>query len=157
MILQRFNASITSPLTAPEAAPENVLAEAYDTERIRLSWGPPSAHLRNGIIRKYLILYHPTTDPDNSHISNVFSGTEVLLLMPLGPGVSYTISVTAVTVEQGPFSEAVIQQTYPIPPMFATEPPSTIPGFDATEHTIPVQLPHVNNLTQFRYICKLTP
>ena len=80
----------------------------------------------------------------------MFSGTEVLLVMPLGPGVSYTVSVAAVTVDKGPFSEPVIQQTYPVPPMFAPEPPSTISGFDPTEHTIPVQLPRVNNLTQFR-------
>ena len=145
------SAYIFSPITAPDAAPVNVLAEAYDTRRIRLLWGPPPVHLRHGVIRKYSVLYYPIEQPERLFIFDVFSGIEVLLLMPLGPGVSYSISVAAVTVEKGPFSEAVIQRTYSLPPEFAPHPPTTISGFDATEHTIPLQLPPTNDITQFRY------
>ena len=138
-------------LTAPEGAPGNVIAEAYDTERIWLSWSPPNTSLHNGIIRKYSIVYHPVAQPNNTSIFNtdVASSAGVLLRMPLGPGTSYNFSVAANTIKIGPLSAGVIQQTYPEPPVFYSGPPTTISGVDATESTIPVQLPPVN-YTQFR-------
>ena len=126
-------------------------AEAHDTRRIRVFWQPLPQDLQNGLIRKYSVLYHPTFDPRDLYATEVTSGTEVLLVMPRGEGVSYSIRVAAVTVEVGPFSEAVVQQTYPRPPAFSSGPPTIVPGFNATENTIPIQLPAVN-ITQFRFI-----
>lgn len=129
-----------------------MIAEAHDTERIRLSWSPLPTYLRNGIIQQYLILYHPVSQPTNSYVFNVSTGTEVLLLMPLGAGVSYNISVSAVTIAgRGPFSKGVVQQTYSLPPVFNSDPPKTISGFDASKSTIPLELPSAD-FNQMRYI-----
>ena len=135
--------------TAPEASPMNIVVEAVDTQSVKISWSPPPTHLQNGIIRNHLILYHPVASPDR--VSEVASGvSEALLSMPPGPGVSYNFTVAAVTVARGPFSEGVIQQTYPLAPAFPRDPPRTVSGFNATRTTISIQLPSVN-ITQFRY------
>lgn len=97
----------------------------------------------------YYILYYPISQPNNLYVSNVLPNDEVILTMPVGEGVSYNISVAAETVEIGPFSKGIVQQTYPRPPAFISGPPIIVPGFDATENTIPVQLPDIN-ITQFR-------
>lgn len=138
----------------PGSAPENVTAEAYDTDRIRVSWSPLPPHLRNGIILQYSVLYHPISLPDRSYVFNVSNKTEALLLMPLDPGVNYSISVSAETsVGRGPFSEEVIQQTYNLPPAFNSDPPKTISGFDASTNTIPLELPSVDfNRIRYRVI-----
>lgn len=125
------------------------MAEAKDTDKIRVSWSPPTADLRNGVIRSYSIFYHPITDPSLSSILNNLLETEADLDLPLGPGISYSISVAASTVARGPFSEGVIQMTYPLPPSFPSSPPIIVPGIKTTRKTLPVQLPLVN-ATQFR-------
>lgn len=137
--------------TAPGSAPENVTAEAYDTYRIRVSWSPLPLLLRNGIILQYSVLYRPMSPPDRSYIFNVSNKTEALLLMPLDPGVSYNIRVSAETIAgRGPFSKGVIQQTYNLPPVFNSDPPKTLSGFDASANTIPLELPSVD-FNQIRY------
>lgn len=128
-----------------------MIAEAYDTERIRVSWSPLPLRRRNGIILQYSVLYRPISPPDSSHVFNVSNGTEVLLLLPLGAGISYSFRVSAETIAgRGPFSERVIQQTYHLPPAFNSDPPKTVSGLDATTNTIPLELPSVD-FNQIRY------
>ena len=126
------------------------MAEAKDTDKIRLSWSPPAPGLTNGVIRSYSIIYHPTADPTQLSILNNLPGTEADLDLPMGPGVSYRIRVAAFTIARGPFSEGVIQMTYPLPPSFSSGPPIIVPGVEETKNTIALQLPFVNT-TQFRY------
>ena len=138
--------------TAPTAPPQAVRAEAYDTNTLRISWQPPLRDFQNGVIQKYHILYHPISEPGSLyHSSSESPNDDEVLLESLGEGVRYNISVAAETVEIGPYSKGIIQQTYPRPPAFISGPPIIVPGFDATENTIPVQLPAIN-ITQFRYI-----
>ena len=131
------------------------MAEAKGTDKIRVSWSPPAPGLTNGVIRSYSIIYHPTADPTLSSILNNLPGTEADLDLPMGPGVSYSIRVAAFTVARGPFSEGVIQMTYPLPPSFSSGPPIIVPGVEETKNTITLQLPFVNT-TQFRY-CRPHP
>ena len=126
------------------------MAEAKDTDKIRVSWSPPAPGLTNGVIQSYSIIYHPTADPTLSSILNNLPGTEADLDLPMGTGVSYSIRVAAFTVARGPFSEGVIQMTYPLPPSFSSGPPIIVPGVEETKNTITLQLPFVNT-TQFRY------
>ena len=80
---------------------------------------------------------------------NNLPGTEADLDLPMGPGVSYRIRLAAFTLARGPFSEGVIQMTYPLPPSFSSGPPIIVPGVGETKNTIALQLPFVNT-TQFR-------
>ena len=135
--------------TAPEAAPDNIIAEALDTDKIKLSWSPPPPHLQNGVIHSYSVLYTPTTNSTLTFSITNVSDTEVVISHSLEAGVSYNISVAAVTVARGPYSEGVVQTTYPLPPSISG-PPIVVPGVELTPHTLAVQLPLVN-ISQFRY------
>ena len=133
-----------SPHPAPEVAPGNIMAVAEDTSSISLSWSPPPAHLQNGVRRNYIIHYHPTFDPAVVSVLNVGADASSTRLTDLTPGTEYNITMAAVTVAFGPFSEGVVQRTYPLdlPTLPA---PQIIPGFDTTGSTsLAVSLPLVD-------------
>ena len=136
---------------APEAAPRNVVAEALDTHRIRLSWEPPPTDRQNGNIVDYIIHYYMASDPQSNVTCNTSNSSRKFILEGLEAGTEYSISIAAVTVSSGPFSNAVNQQTIMQPPSFPPEPLKTFSGIDITENTIPIVLPLVDE-TQFRYV-----
>lgn len=136
---------------APAAAPRNVVAEALDTHRIRLTWEPPPTDQQNGNIENYIIHYYLASDPQTNATRNTNSSSLEFRLEGLEAGTEYSISVAAVTVSPGPFSKEVTQQTIMQPPPFPPEPPTIFSEPDITKNKIPIVLPSVNE-TQFRCV-----
>lgn len=131
------------------------MAEALDTHSIRLTWEPPPTDKQNGVIVEYIIHYYVVSDPQSSATCNTTSLE--LTLEELEAGTEYSISIAAVTVSLGPFSNELTQQTIMQPPLFPPEPPTISSRIDITENTIPIVLPLFDEtqLRQFRCVQSL--
>ena len=92
---------------APIASPTTIEAHKFNSTSVFLSWRPPLAQYRNGIIQGYHV--HVTFTQANRTNSDSEEYTTVvpyLLINNLEPGVMYTFRVAAYTVGgKGPFSE----------------------------------------------------
>ena len=71
-------------------------------------WEPPLLSGQNGIIQHYII---NVTEQATMRQFSVGSITNYFTLVDLHPYYVYVISVSAVTVEQGPFSNTISVQT----------------------------------------------
>ena len=95
---------------APIAAPINI---QLNSTSVFLSWRPPLAQYRNGIIRSYYIHVElNSTDEAELHEVNstenkfeYITQNQHLIMDDLWPFAVYTCRVAAYTVERGPFSE----------------------------------------------------
>ena len=92
----------------PLLPPTNLTGFAVDPHSIFLSWDPPPQHSLNGILRHYRL--SGIEDPTASKFSVLFSSNQ-RSLSSLHPFYSYTISVAAVTVGEGPYSSNVTIET----------------------------------------------
>lgn len=106
--------SLVILLVAPAAPPTNFSGSVVSSSRLALSWSPPPAHLRNGLISRYVV--NVTELPTN--IVLLFNATENLnsdligFIVPgLHPYYRYSISIAAFTVAEGPKSDAIILET----------------------------------------------
>ena len=97
----RFNA-------APSSPPTNVLAFAIDYDSIKILWQPPEASNQNGIIREYTV---NLTETDTGTVYNLISFNNSVIAESLHANYNYSISVRAVTISPGPFSEPVFVLT----------------------------------------------
>ena len=48
---------ITITISAPDGPPEKVHCVALTSRTIQVSWHPPKAHLRNGLIKGYKVCF----------------------------------------------------------------------------------------------------
>lgn len=97
----------TLSLAAPILPPENISIQIVNSRQLFVSWKPPDKNGRNGIIRMYII---NVTGVDSNEGSSERTDTTSITLHVL-PFQQYLISVAAVTVERGPFSDGVAIET----------------------------------------------
>jgi hypothetical protein len=101
-----FSSEITVevPESAPILPPANISILILSPRQIFVLWTPPEKNARNGVIRMYIVnvtsneIYSETSDTSN-------------ITLTVLPFRHYHISVAAVTVETGPFSENVAVET----------------------------------------------
>ena len=70
-----------------------------------MKWNNPETQNRNGIIRYYFIRAHEVETARNFSFTSEEIAIEVTLFHP---SFTYALAVAAITVEEGPFSEAVM-------------------------------------------------
>ena len=94
--------------TVPTAAPEDVSVEAPSSTTLSIEWMPPPQDDQNGIIRSYVVRVLEVV----TSTTMTYNTTEESLTVGfLHPHYQYEVSVAAVTVGQGPFSDSVTIQT----------------------------------------------
>ena len=74
----------------------------------QLSWQPPLPSSQNGIIRHYLI---HVTEEETMRQFELMSASTSVTASDLHPYYTYSFTVSAVTVGQGPYSEEISVQT----------------------------------------------
>lgn len=93
---------------APSSAPENVSVTAVSSTSIQINWTPPPPANRNGIIAEYRInVIEVDTGRQQDHVSFATS----FVVQSLHPYYTYRFSVSAHTVETGPYSVVETFQT----------------------------------------------
>ena len=138
------------PCTAPDAAPTNVSTSSTLLNQIDVSWSPPPEEFQNGVIIRYLVHYADIAAPSMVTVQTATT-TSASLTMAISAGTTYLVSIAAVTsVGDGPFSSNVAQQTLSLPPPFP-EVPSQSPDMAVTSTTIPITLPTIPSLQEYRY------
>ena len=92
----------------PIAGPTNVSGTAIDSETIFLTWNPLPFDQQNGFIHYYIV---NVTELDTGYdFVQIATGTE-LIVYSLHPYYTYVFEISAVTVDEGPFSAPIAVQT----------------------------------------------
>ena len=92
----------------PVGAPEDVSVEAPSSTTLSIEWMAPPQDDQNGIIRSYVVRVLEVV----TSTTMTYNTTEESLTVGfLHPHYQYEVSVAAVTVGQGPFSDSVTIQT----------------------------------------------
>ncbi|XP_078264457.1 protein tyrosine phosphatase receptor type Fa isoform X7 [Rhinoraja longicauda] len=100
--------------STPSAPPQDVHGLAISSTSIRVSWRPPPANSRNGVITKYSIIYQAVDSEDNTKhvLDNIEADTTSSLVEGLEKWTEYHVWVMAHTnVGPGPKSTPVIVRT----------------------------------------------
>ena len=92
---------------APVLPPGNVVVKILSPQQVFVSWTPPERNTRNGLIRMYVI--NITRIDSNEESFETSANTNITV--PVLPFRRYQISVAAVTVEIGPFSNDIAVET----------------------------------------------
>lgn len=95
-------------IVAPSAAPLGLTGSARNSDSIFMSWSSPVVSERNGMIQHFLI---NVTEMDTGNMYNHVSSRTNLTLFTLHPYYSYSVTVTAVTVNPGPPTTPVVIRT----------------------------------------------
>lgn len=93
---------------APSNAPENISVVVVSSTSIEVSWTPPPAATRNGVIREYRI---SVVETDTGGQQDYVAFMTNFVVQSLHPAYTYHISVSAYTVETGPYSTVQVLQT----------------------------------------------
>lgn len=88
-------------IAAPTGPPRNIEVETTPTS-LSLSWNSPIPNLQNGIIRHYLIR---VIEHETSVTSQLQSSGMDIMISTLHPFYTYKYSISAVTIDAGPYSE----------------------------------------------------
>ena len=94
--------------SAPSQPPTNVQVPVINPRQVELVWAPPPMDQQNGIIRRYII---NVTSVDDGEELITYSQTTSTLVQNLHPFTTYACSVSAETVNPGPFSPPIVVQT----------------------------------------------
>jgi len=94
--------------SAPSQPPTNVQVPVINPREVELVWAPPPMDKQNGIIRRYII---NVTSVDDGEELITYSQTTNTLVQNLHPFTTYACSVSAETVNPGPFSPPIVVQT----------------------------------------------
>ncbi|XP_072918911.1 receptor-type tyrosine-protein phosphatase F-like isoform X6 [Hemitrygon akajei] len=100
--------------STPSAPPQDVHGVAISSSSIRVSWRPPPANSRNGVITKYSIIYQAVDSEDNKKhvLDNIEADATSSLVESLEKWTEYQVWVMAHTnVGPGPKSTPVIIRT----------------------------------------------
>ena len=89
--------------TVPSSPPQNYTIEALDSRTILLEWNPPDIEEQNGIVRQYLARITETETETEFQV--VTNETSSLNITGLHPYYTYQVSIAAVTIGVGPFTE----------------------------------------------------
>ena len=94
--------------TAPSSPPRDVRFISANSMSIQLSWQPPLPSNQNGIIQHYLIR---VTEEETTRQFELMPTSTSVTVTDLHPYYTYSFTVSAVTVGQGPYSEEISLQT----------------------------------------------
>ena len=89
-------------------APLNVVVDLITPSSVNISWDPPPPEHTNGVIL-YNVIW--LTDLQNELVQNTTSSSNWVFLPDLHPYYNYSLQIAAVTVSQGPFSDAQVFTT----------------------------------------------
>ena len=89
---------------APNVSPIVTVGYSIDSSTVAIQWTPPPPEDHNGIIREYRVLITNVNTGENE--TRVFSSNTGIIGM-LTPSYVYKLSVTAVTVAEGPYSTSI--------------------------------------------------
>ena len=92
----------------PSTSPLKISGHVIDSNTIFLSWSPPLPQNQNGIIRQYII---KITEILSNSTSTNYSTNNSITINSLHPNYYYNISVSAVTISSGPFSQPITIKT----------------------------------------------
>ena len=95
--------------TAPSGSPEHLSGVVVSPTSIQLTWDPPVADQQNGIIRQYLI---NVTELETGVLMHYSTNQTQTTIESLHPFYTYNFTVTAVTVEKGPYTDVITIQTH---------------------------------------------
>ena len=91
----------------PGSPPENFTATANGPTVLHLQWSPPNSKFVNGNITHYLLT---VTQQTSSNTPLHYNTTELeLIINDLMPYMSYTCTVSAVTIATGPAATLVVK------------------------------------------------
>ena len=91
----------------PTQAPENVSVALLTSTSVEISWNPPPPAARNGIITEYRI---SVLELDTGRQHNRVAYATSFVIQSLHPSYSYHFSVSAHTVQSGPYSAVQVLQ-----------------------------------------------
>ena len=94
--------------TAPSSSPQDVQSIIVNSTSIQLTWQPPEHSSQNGIIQHYLI---DVTEVETMRQFQLTSTSTSVAAIALHPYYTYSFTVAAVTVSQGPYSGEISIQT----------------------------------------------
>lgn len=94
--------------TAPDKAPLGLMASGVTANTIDLSWYPPPVDSQNGIITGYMLNVIELETKEKATLKTSIMKATVENLHPF---YTYNISVTAVTVDIGPYSRPIRVKT----------------------------------------------
>lgn len=96
-------------MSAPSAAPDEVIADTIYSDSVQLFWRPPAAFHHNGDIIGYNVTY---TAVNSETVDSILSASNWTVIGSLNPFTTYTVTVAAVTsAGRGPYSIAVTFMT----------------------------------------------
>ena len=94
----------TSAYAVPSGAPQNVVAVAVTSRSIRVTWEPPQDDQQNGVIQHYKIVVMVQQTRD---ILTLNTTSTSITIPNLHPAYDHTVEVAAVTISEGPYSDAI--------------------------------------------------
>ena len=93
---------------APSGPPQRISAVALDPRRIQISWSQPLPEEQNGIIQNYIV---NIAVEETGHHFQLTTNDTTITAESLHPYYNYHISVAAVTIAIGPYTEVHVLQT----------------------------------------------
>ena len=88
-------------MPVPTSAPVSPSGYALGASSIYLSWDPPPQLERHGIIREYRV---NLTEQETGELTTYRTSSEFIEVALLHPFYTYTWIVTAVTIDEGPYT-----------------------------------------------------
>lgn len=98
-----------SPHAAPSHIPQNITELILGPTSFMLSWDPPPEDFHNGEIREYRI---NVTEVETGRRFRLTTEATEITVSDLHPYYRYVCFVTAVTVDEGPYSANVTVRTH---------------------------------------------
>lgn len=93
---------------APSSPPQNITGTALSSLSILLMWSPPPLDSQNGIIVQYRV---NITEINTGDVFSLVSYSTSIHVQFLHPYYTYVCIISAVTIEEGPYSEGVTVTT----------------------------------------------
>lgn len=94
--------------TAPDDAPLGLIARSVTANTIDLSWYPPPVESQNGVITSYRLII---VELETKEKGTLKTSTTKATVENLHPFYTYNISVTAITIDVGPYSLPIMVKT----------------------------------------------
>ena len=90
--------------TAPESAPLHASGIALGPTSIHITWDPPAVEDHNGVIREYRV---NVTQSNTQYLTQETTNQTQIVIYNLKPYTIYHCYVVAVTVDEGPYTDAI--------------------------------------------------
>jgi len=143
------------PNAAPSHHPLNISKQVLGPTSIRLRWNSPPEEHHNGVIRSYRV---NVTEVETGRMLRYSTESTEIVIRNLHPFYLYNCTVTAVTVDEGPYSAVIGARTEEAAPSAA---PSNLQVTHVTPYSLhfhwnPPPPEHRNGIIR-RYEIVLTP